>query len=67
MSHLKTLTNRITAYNSTLSIGGVPSPLDSLVVAESSVLRKKTFVVKSPPIDNLQNVVCYFKKRLFQD
>ena len=28
-----------TAYNSTLAIGGVPSPLDSFVVAESSVLR----------------------------
>jgi hypothetical protein len=31
--------NRNTAHNSTLAIGGVPSPLDSLVVAESSVLR----------------------------
>ena len=30
---------RITACNSTLAIGGVPSPLDSFVVAESSVLR----------------------------
>jgi hypothetical protein len=39
MSHLKTLTNRITAYNSTLAIGGVSSPLDSFVVAESSFLR----------------------------
>jgi hypothetical protein len=28
-----------TTYNSTLAIGGVPSPLDSFVVAESSVLR----------------------------
>jgi len=28
-----------TAYNSTLAIGGVPSPLDSFVVAESFVLR----------------------------
>ena len=28
-----------TAYNSTLAIGGVPSPLDSFEVAESSVLR----------------------------
>jgi hypothetical protein len=28
-----------TAYNSTLAIGGVLSPLDSFVVAESSVLR----------------------------
>ena len=27
------------AGNSTLAIGGVPSPLDSFVVAESSVLR----------------------------
>ena len=27
------------ACNSTLAIGGVPSPLDSFVVAESSVLR----------------------------
>ena len=30
---------RKTAYNSTLAIGGVSSPLDSFVVAESSVLR----------------------------
>ena len=30
---------RKTAYNSTLAIGGVPSPLDSFVVAESFVLR----------------------------
>jgi hypothetical protein len=30
---------RKAAYNSTLAIGGVPSPLDSFVVAESSVLR----------------------------
>jgi len=29
----------LAAYNSTLAIGGVPSPLDSFVVAESSVLR----------------------------
>ena len=29
------------AYNSTLAIGGVSSPLDSFVVAESSVLRTK--------------------------
>jgi len=28
-----------TTANSTLAIGGVPSPLDSFVVAESSVLR----------------------------
>jgi hypothetical protein len=30
---------RTPAYNSTLAIGGVPSPLDSFEVAESSVLR----------------------------
>jgi hypothetical protein len=30
---------RITTANSTLAIGGVSSPLDSFVVAESSVLR----------------------------
>lgn len=30
---------RSPAYNSTLAIGGVSSPLDSFVVAESSVLR----------------------------
>ena len=28
-----------TGYNSTLAIGGVSSPLDSFVVAKSSVLR----------------------------
>ena len=31
--------NRKTAANSTLAIGGVSSPLDSFVLAESSVLR----------------------------
>jgi hypothetical protein len=30
---------RTTAANSTLAIAGVPSPLDSFEVAESSVLR----------------------------
>ncbi len=30
---------KITTANSTLAIGGVSSPLDSFVVAESSVLR----------------------------
>jgi hypothetical protein len=38
---------RKTAYNSTLAIGGVPSPLDSFVVAESSVLRTN-FCAKKP-------------------
>jgi hypothetical protein len=33
------MTQRTTTANSTLAIGGVSSPLDSFVVAESSVLR----------------------------
>ena len=35
------------ATNSTLAIGGVSSPLDSFVVAESSVLRTN-FCAKKP-------------------
>jgi hypothetical protein len=35
------------AYNSTLAIGGVSSPLDSFVVAESSQLRTN-FCAKKP-------------------
>jgi hypothetical protein len=35
----KLRTNNLAAYNSTLAIGGVSSPFDSFVVAESSVLR----------------------------
>jgi len=35
----KTYRQESTGYNSTLAIGGVSSPLDSFVVAESSVLR----------------------------
>ncbi len=44
------------------AIGGVTCSADSFVVAESSVLRMNIclqagrFVVKSPPIANLQNV-----------
>lgn len=34
------------AANSTLAIGGVSSPLDSFVVAESSILRTKFCGVK---------------------
>ena len=51
-------TGRTPAGNSTLAIGGVSSPLDSFVVAESSVLRTN-FCAKSPPIANLQNVVLH--------
>jgi hypothetical protein len=48
---------RITTANSTLAIGGVSSPLDSFVVAESSVFRTN-FCGKSPLIGNLRNVRC---------
>jgi hypothetical protein len=43
---LLTVPTRKTAYNSTLAIGGVSSPLDSFVVAESSQLRIKLSAVK---------------------
>jgi hypothetical protein len=40
MDRIRVMTTEIkAAANSTLAIGGVPSPLDSFVVAESSVLR----------------------------
>ncbi len=39
--------DRRAAANSTLAIGGVSSPLDSFVVAESSVLRTN-FCTKKP-------------------
>lgn len=42
------VTKILAAANSTLAIGGVPSPLDSFVVAESSVLRTN-FYAKNPP------------------
>ena len=48
-------TGQITTANSTFAIGGVSCSADSLVVAEISVAAS-TFVVKSPPIANLQNV-----------
>ena len=51
-----------TGANSTLAIGGVTSPIDTFVVAESSVLRMK-FSAKSPPIANLQNVMGKFKPK----
>ena len=38
---------RSTGHNSTLAIGGVSSPLDSFVVAESSFLRTN-FCAKKP-------------------
>lgn len=42
-------------HNSTFAIGGVSCSTDSLVVAESFVLRIK-FSSKNPPIANLQTV-----------
>jgi len=53
--HDRSLTVRRAATNSTLAIGGVSSPLDSFVVAESSVLRTN-FCAEKPPITNLQKV-----------
>jgi tRNA U34 2-thiouridine synthase MnmA/TrmU len=41
------MTRRTPVHNSTLAIGGVSSPLDSFVVAESSVLRTN-FCAKKP-------------------
>ena len=58
-------TGRTPAGNSTLAIGGVSSPLDSFVVAESSVLRTN-FCAKSPPIANLQNVSHNYKTTMRQ-
>jgi hypothetical protein len=43
------------AYNSTFAIGGVSCSADSLVLAESFVLRIK-FSGENPPIANLQTV-----------
>jgi len=49
-------------HNSTFAIGGVSCSTDSLVVAESFVLRIK-FSSKNPPIANLQTVGNHSKKR----
>jgi hypothetical protein len=53
--------DRKAAANSTLAIGGVSSPLDSFVVAESSVLRTN-FCAEKPAHRNLQNVSGHAKK-----
>lgn len=37
---------KITAYNNTWAIGGVPSPLDRFVVAKSSELRTNFYAEK---------------------
>jgi hypothetical protein len=71
------MTGRKAAYNSTLAIGGVSSPLDSFVVAESSVLRTN-FCAEKPahrqsakryrkPYDDSANIkLTNFERRLFE-
>jgi hypothetical protein len=44
---MKTLMSELCNKHSTLAIGGVPSPLDSFEVAESSVLRTN-FCIEKP-------------------
>ena len=51
--------NKNRTANSTLPIGGVSSQLDSFVVAEVQ-FSEPTFVLKSPPIANLQTVGSHF-------
>jgi hypothetical protein len=46
---------RKTGYNSTFAIGGVSCSKDSFVVNQTLVFQIK-FLVKVPPIANLQNV-----------
>lgn len=53
---------RKTGYNSTLAIGGVSSPLDSFVVAESSVLRTN-FCAKNPAHRRSANCATYSPKK----
>jgi hypothetical protein len=53
-------TERRAAGNSTLAIGGVPSPLDSFVVAESSVLRTN-FCAEKPT--NRQSAKRYLQRQ----
>jgi hypothetical protein len=48
---------RKATHNSTLAIGGVSCSADSFVVAKVQ-FSELTFVLKSPPIANLQNVMC---------
>jgi len=48
-------------YNSTLAIGGVSSPLDSFVVAESSVLRTNICAVKPVHRQSAKRYAQYYK------
>jgi hypothetical protein len=55
-------TSRLAAHNSTLAIGGVPSPLDSFVVAESSVLRTNFCAKKPAHRQSAKRYKQFFKK-----
>jgi hypothetical protein len=57
-------TERTTAYNSTLAIGGVSSPLDSFVVAESSFLRTNFCAEKPAHRQSAKRYLQAFKKIL---
>lgn len=48
-------------FNSTLAIGGAPSPFDSFVVAESSVPRTNLCTEKPA---NLQNIMQHYEEVL---
>ncbi len=59
LTHTLSMT-KSTGHNSTFAIGGVSCSADSLVVAESFVLRIN-ISGKIPPIANLPNVMGNFK------
>ncbi len=55
-------TERKTTHNSTLAIGGVSSPLDSFVVAESSVLRTNFCAEKPAHRQSAKRWTSFFTK-----
>ena len=59
--------NRSTTANSTLAIGGVPSPLDSFVVAESSVLRTNFCAEKPAHRQSAKRWLSLYKNRTQTD
>lgn len=56
--------NRNTAGNSTLAIGGVSSPLDSFVVAESSVLRTNICAEKPAHRQSAKRYLLFYRPTL---
>ena len=54
------MTERTTGYNSTLAIGGVSSPLDGFVVAESSVLRTNLCAEKPAHRQSAKRCVSFY-------